>query len=121
MYVMKRQHNFFTACSTAGGDMHADFDWSYDGLRNRMCDKAGLNAKQTTNGSVRSFVSNKLGKGGLAITENKQYYKASRKADKKLVTRKTSRAILCSPGLAHLPRNQGVVYTVLMGQRGRST
>jgi hypothetical protein len=64
--------------------MHTDSDWSgYDALRNKMCDKAGLNAKQTTNGSVRSFVSNKLGKGSLAITGNKQYYRASRKADKK--------------------------------------
>jgi hypothetical protein len=40
MYVLKRQHSFFTACSKKGGDMHADFNWSFDGLYATRCAKA---------------------------------------------------------------------------------
>jgi hypothetical protein len=54
-------------------------------IRNKMCKSAGLNLECQPNNKRQCaiVVSNKLGKGGLALTDNKQYYKASRKADKK--------------------------------------
>jgi hypothetical protein len=84
-YVIKKQHWFFCQCTKDGGDydMHSDFDWTYAGLREKMFKKGGIDVTKTSNGSVRAFVSNKLGKDGLTLTANKQYYKASRKANTK--------------------------------------
>ena len=84
-YVIKKQHWFFCQCTKEGGDydMHTDFDWTYAGLRKKMCEKGGIDVTKTSNNSVRAFVSNKLGKAHLTITANKQYYKASRKANTK--------------------------------------
>ena len=66
-----------------------------------MCEKAGIDVTKTSNGSVRAFVSNKLGKGGLTLTSNKQYYKASCKANTKGTNKSTysiMKAWLTYPG-----------------------
>jgi hypothetical protein len=102
-YVIKKQHWVFCQCTKEGGDydMHSNFDWTYGGLRRRMFERADIDVTKTTNGSVRAFVSNKkLGKGGLALTANKQHYKAWRKANTKGTksTYNTMKAWLTYPG-----------------------
>ena len=37
MYAVKHLHKFMIASTKKGGDMHANMDWSYEGLRKKMC------------------------------------------------------------------------------------
>lgn len=81
MYCVKQLQKFMIASTKKGGDMHANMDWSYEGLRRRMCEIACIDVQKTSNSNTASQVRNKMGKTGMHPTALKHYGMASRKSN----------------------------------------